>query len=54
MKYLCNFCHKFTYELSEWDPAHGIPPNTKPEDLPDDRRCPICHQDKSHLMVVEE
>ena len=54
MKYLCNVCHKFSYELEKGDPAHGIPPNTKPEDLPDDRHCPICHNDKTHLKAVED
>ncbi|MFA6255863.1 MAG: rubredoxin [Candidatus Absconditabacterales bacterium] len=53
MKYLCNVCHKFTYELDKGDPAHGIPPSTAPEDLPDDWSCPICHNDKSHLKAVK-
>ncbi len=45
-KYVCSVCG-FVYDPAEGDPAHGIPPGTAFEDLPDNWRCPRCRQPKS-------
>ena len=41
MKYVCTACG-FVYDEEAGDPANGIAPGTKFEDLPDDYLCPWC------------
>ena len=48
MKYVCNVCG-FVYDETEGDPANGISPGTKWEDLPDDFVCPICGVEKDEF-----
>ncbi|MBQ8171239.1 MAG: rubredoxin [Oscillospiraceae bacterium] len=40
MKYECP-CG-YVYDEQKGDPAHGIAPGTKFEDIPDDWVCPVC------------
>ena len=53
-RYLCNICNVFEYDESRGDFKTGIKPGTKPEDFPDDWRCPICQADKTHLKPLKE
>jgi rubredoxin len=50
-KWQCNFC-SHVYDERLGDPATGIPPGTRLEDIPDDWICPDCGAGKSdyHLM----
>lgn len=41
MRYVCPACG-FVYDEDLGDPANGIAPGTKFEDLPDDYLCPWC------------
>ena len=41
MKYVCPACG-FVYDEAEGDPANGIAPGTKFEDLPASYVCPWC------------
>lgn len=52
-KYRCNVCNVFEYDDTIGDSQRGIKPGTKPEDFPDDWRCPICDSDKTHLKPLE-
>jgi rubredoxin len=40
-RYQCQVCAHI-YDPKAGDPAHGIPPGTKFEDLPEEWVCPIC------------
>ena len=51
-KYRCNVCNVFEYDEMRGDSGTKIRPGTKPEDFPDDWRCPICDSDRTHLKVV--
>ena len=51
--YKCNVCNVFEYDDAKGSEQGKIPAGTKPEDLPDDWKCPICGADKSHLMAEE-
>ncbi|SES90653.1 Glutamate synthase domain-containing protein 2 [Methanococcoides vulcani] len=53
-EYRCNVCGAFEYDDTRGDSNTGIKPGTKPEDFPDDWRCPICGADKNHQMPVEK
>ena len=53
-RYLCNICNVFEYDESRGDSKTGIKPGTRPEDFPDDWRCPICQADKTHLKPLKE
>ncbi|WP_210409225.1 glutamate synthase-related protein [Methanococcoides sp. NM1] len=53
-EYRCNVCGAFEYDDTRGDSNTDIKPGTKPEDFPDDWRCPICGADKSHQMPVEK
>jgi glutamate synthase domain-containing protein 2/CDGSH-type Zn-finger protein len=53
-RYRCNVCNVFEYEVSRGDSKTAIKPETKPEDFPDEWRCPICGADKTHLIPVKE
>ncbi len=44
--YICSICG-FDYDEATGDPARGIAPGTKWEDVPEDWVCPICGADKS-------
>ena len=44
MKYEC-ICG-YTYDETAGDPAIGIEPGTKWDDLPDDFTCPVCGMGK--------
>lgn len=44
--YVCSICG-FDYDEAAGDPARGIAPGTRWEDVPDDWVCPICGADKS-------
>lgn len=52
MTYRCNVCNTYEYDDVKGDPQTKIPPGTKPEDFPDDWRCPICSSDKTHLKPL--
>ena len=41
MKYVCSVCG-YEYDEEAGDPASGIEPGTKWEDLPEDFSCPLC------------
>ena len=47
-KYRCNVCNKFEYDDEKG--MGGIEPDTKPEDFPDDWKCPICQADNTHQI----
>jgi glutamate synthase domain-containing protein 2/CDGSH-type Zn-finger protein/rubredoxin len=53
-RYRCNVCNMFEYDETRGDSATNLKPGTKPEDFPDDWRCPICGSDKSHLLPINE
>jgi len=50
-KYKCNICNKFEYDEEKGDSKAGIPSGTKPENFPDDWKCPICGADKTHQIA---
>jgi glutamate synthase domain-containing protein 2 len=52
-KYRCNVCNVFEYDETRGDSRTKIRPGTKPEDFPDDWRCPICDSDRTHLRLVK-
>lgn len=52
-KYGCNICNTYEYDSSRGDSKTNIKPGTKPEDFPDDWKCPICQADKTHLKEIE-
>lgn len=54
IRYRCNVCNVFEYEDGIGDKNTNIKPGTKPEDFPDDWRCPICSADKTHLQPIKE
>ncbi|MCB9498524.1 MAG: rubredoxin [Bacillales bacterium] len=45
-KYVCQVCG-FVYDEEQGDPANGIAPGTKFEDLPEDWTCPVCGAPKA-------
>ena len=45
----CGVCG-YTYDPAEGDPAHGIAPGTRFEDLPDDWVCPVCGAPKDAFL----
>ena len=49
--YRCTICG-FEYKEKDGDPANGIAPGTKWEDLPDDWVCPLCKHPKSDFEKV--
>ena len=51
-KYVCVICG-WEYDEAVGSPEHGIAPNTKFEDLPEDFLCPLCGVGKSDFEVVE-
>jgi flavin reductase (DIM6/NTAB) family NADH-FMN oxidoreductase RutF len=51
-KYVCPVCG-YIYDPQFGDPASGIPPGTKFEDLPDDWVCPLCTTEKEYFTEVK-
>ena len=51
-KYVCAICG-WEYDETTGAPDHGIAPNTKFEDIPEDFTCPLCGVGKSDFEVVE-
>ena len=49
MKYKCAVCRQLVYNDKEG--MGEIKPGTKPEDFPDDWKCPICKSDKTHMIA---
>jgi len=52
LKYRCNVCNVFEYEIERGNSLTKIKPGTEPEDFPESWQCPICHADKTHLKPV--
>ncbi|MBQ7599988.1 MAG: rubredoxin [Clostridia bacterium] len=52
MKYICSVCG-YIYDEDEGDPANGIEPGTKWEDIPDDFVCPVCSESKDAFQPEE-
>jgi rubredoxin-NAD+ reductase len=48
MKYICSVCG-YEYDEEAGDPANGIAPGTKWEDVPDDFSCPLCGVGKNEF-----
>lgn len=48
-RFRCDVCGVYVYDQGKGDEALGIDAGTRPEDFPDDWKCPICGADKSHL-----
>ncbi len=48
MKYICSVCG-YEYEEDAGDPASGIAPGTKWEDVPEDYTCPLCGVGKNEF-----
>ncbi len=40
-RYVCTICG-YVYDPAQGDPAHGVPPGTAFEELPNDWVCPEC------------
>lgn len=47
-KYVCEVCG-YVYEPYEGDPANGVAPGTKFEDIPEDWTCPLCGVGKENF-----
>lgn len=47
-KWVCTSCG-YVYDPAQGDPAHGIPPGTAFENLPEKWRCPICYVAKDQF-----
>lgn len=50
--YMCVICG-FVYEEEKGDPASGIPPGTRWDDVPLSWRCPDCGAGKEDFEMVE-
>ncbi len=48
MKYICSVCG-YEYDEEAGDPANGIAPGTKWEDVTDDFSCPLCGVGKNEF-----
>ena len=51
-KYVCALC-SHVYDEAAGDPASGIAPGTKWEDVPDDWMCPDCGASKADYMEID-
>ena len=47
--YQCTICNVYTYDDTKGNAEKNIVPGTKPQDFPDDWRCPVCGARKSYL-----
>lgn len=52
-KYRCPSC-PYIYDPAVGDPDNGIPAGTPFEQLPDDWVCPLCGEEKSAFVAIEE
>ena len=52
-KYQCPSC-PYIYDPAVGDPDNGIPTGTPFEQLPDDWVCPLCGEEKSAFVAIEE
>ena len=50
--WMCQFCG-WTYDEAKGDPASGLAPGTRWEDVPEDWSCPDCGATKSTFEMVE-
>jgi rubredoxin len=50
--YMCVICG-YIYEEEKGDPASGIPPGTKWDDVPLSWRCPDCGAGKEDFEMIE-
>jgi rubredoxin-NAD+ reductase len=50
--WMCQFCG-WTYDEAKGDPASGLAPGTRWEDVPEDWCCPDCGATKSTFEMVE-
>jgi len=53
-RYYCNVCNAYEYFDDKGDSNLNISTGTKPEDFPNDWKCPICGADKTHLILALE
>ncbi|MCL7415220.1 MAG: glutamate synthase-related protein [ANME-2 cluster archaeon] len=53
-RYRCNICNVYEYDDTRGDSVTKIKPGTKPEDFPDDWKCPICKANKTHQIPIQE
>lgn len=51
-RYRCRYC-SHVYDEALGDPAGGIAPGTRYEDIPDDWICPECGAAKSDYELIE-
>ncbi|WP_320667496.1 rubredoxin [Prochlorococcus sp. MIT 1307] len=51
MKYQCRDC-VYAYYPERGDPANGIPPKTKFEELPENWLCPVCGARKARFKII--
>ena len=51
--WMCVICGH-VYDEAAGDPAHGIAPGPRWEDVPADWSCPDCGADKSDFELVED
>lgn len=52
-KYRCRYC-SHVYDEAMGDPATGIAPGTRYEDLPEDWSCPECGAMRSDYDLIED
>ncbi len=53
MKYICDVCKNFEYDVESGDETTGLIVGTAYEDIPLTWKCPICQAGKSHLVPIE-
>lgn len=53
-QYRCDVCNVFEYDDTRGNSLTGVKPGTKPEDFPDEWKCPICASDKYHLKPFKK
>ena len=51
-KYQCAYC-AHVYDEAAGDPANGIAPGTRFEDIPEDWICPECGAGKSDYFLLD-
>lgn len=52
-KYICTPCG-YIYNPAVGDPDEDVAAGTAFEDLPEDWVCPVCGEDTSHFLPIEE
>ncbi len=53
MKYICDICNSFEYDVKTGDEKTGLKAGTAYEDISEDWKCPICMANKAHLVPIE-